>query len=124
MAKRGSTKWLSERQEDRIARIYGGRRSPSSGGHESDRGDVRTRYELIECKHKGTFDKPAKSISLKLEDFEKIADEAWSESRNPFMVLSIYAPDSVLANKDGEVDFTVRLTLDDFHGRGGEAVIA
>lgn len=124
MAKRGSVKWLSVRQEDRIARIYGGTRSPSSGAHESDQGDIRTQRELIECKHKGTFDKPAASISLKLGDFEKIADEAWSEGREPVMALSLYAPDSVLANADGEVDFTVRLTLDDFHGRSSPTVIA
>lgn len=124
MAKRGSTKWLSERQENRVARIYGGRRSPSSGAAVTDAGDVRTKRELFECKHRGTFDKPAKSITLKLSDFEKIADEAWSEGKDPVMVLSLYAPDSVLANKDGEVDFTLRLTMDDFHGRAAEAVIA
>lgn len=117
MATRGSTKWLSERQENRVAKTYGGVRSPSSGAAQTDQGDVRTRTDLIECKHAGTLDKPAKSIRLELADFEKIFDEAVSEGREAVMVLGIYAPDSVLADSDGEVNFTVRLMLDDFHGR-------
>lgn len=120
MAKPGSTKWLSQRQERKVARVYGGAVSPSSGAAISDQGDVRTPTELIECKHRGTFDKPAKSISLKLSDLEKIADEAWSEGRQPVMVLSMYAPDSVLADADGEVNVTVRLTMDDWRGRLAE----
>lgn len=126
MAKPGSTKWLSQRQERKVARVYGGQASPSSGAAISDQGDVRVRSggpdgrgELFECKHAGTFDKPAKSISLKLADLEKIADEAWSEGRQPVMVLSMYAPDSVLADADGEVNVTVRLTMDDWRGRTG-----
>ena len=117
MAARGSTKWLSQRQEERVARKHGGKKSPSSGGAISDQGDVRTVKELIECKHTGTFDKPAKSISIKLSDLEKIADEAWSEGREPVMALAIYAPDSVLADANGEVNLVVRLEDDDLRGR-------
>ncbi len=113
MAKLGSTKGLSVIQEERVARRYHGVRSPSSGAAESDQGDVRTEIELFECKHRGTFDKPALSISIKLEDFEKIADEAWSEGRMPVMALSIYCPDSPLADKNGFVEFTARLQKDD-----------
>jgi hypothetical protein len=87
-----------------------------------DQGDIRTEDTLIECKHTGTFDKPRRQITLKLDDMEKIADEAWSEGRQPAMVLSIYSPDSVLADKDGEVHMTVRLTMDDFHGRAKAAI--
>lgn len=113
MAKPGSTKWLSIRQEEKVAKHYGGKRSPSSGAAIVDQGDVRTSDRLIECKHVGTFDKPAKSVSIKLADLEKIADEAWSEGKQPGMVLSLYAPDSVLADKDGEVNIAVRLMVDD-----------
>lgn len=83
----------------------------------TDQGDVRTSECLIECKHTGTFDKPAKSISIKLGDLEKIADEAWSEGKEPVLCLGIYAPDSVLADSEGEVNLTVRLMGDDWHGR-------
>jgi len=122
MAKRGSTKALSVLQEERIARAYHGMRSPSSGGAATDRGDVRIigpleqgsrSTQLIECKHRGTYDKPAKSISVVLGDFEKIADEAWSEGRDPALALSVYAPDSVLADSGGFVDLVVRLVRDD-----------
>ena len=105
------------RQEERVARRYGGKRSPSSGAAVADQGDVRTIDQLIECKHTGTFDKPAKSITIKLGDLEKIADEAWSEGKEPVMALGIYAPDSVLADADGEVNLIVRLETDDVRGR-------
>lgn len=119
MARRGSTKWFSERQEERVAKVYGGERSPSSGAAVTDAGDVRMRENnnLCECKHAGTFEKPAKSISLRLKDLEKIADEAWAEGMEPMMVLTMYAPDSILADKDGEVSVSVRLMLDDMRGR-------
>lgn len=100
-------------QEERVAKRYKGKRSPSSGAAVHDQGDVRSVRDLIECKHSGTFDKPAKSISLKLVDFEKIADEAWSEGRNPAIALSIYAPDSPLADNDGFIDWIARLQTDD-----------
>lgn len=75
---------------------------------------MREHNNLCECKHTGTFDKPARSFSLKLDDMEKIADEAWSEGKEPMMIVSIYCPDSVLADKDGEVNLAVRLMSDDW----------
>lgn len=113
MAPRGTSKWLSQWQEKRVAKTYGGVVSPSSGASDTDAGDVRTPTHLIECKHTGSFLKSAKSISVKLDVFEKIADEAWSESRAPAQALSIYAPDSVLADPDGFVDLIVYLQSDD-----------
>lgn len=101
------------RQEARVAKIYGGSVSPSSGAAITDNGDVRTVTDLIECKHTGTFLSPRLSISLKLDDFEKIRDEAFTEGRMPVMCLSIYCPDSPMANAEGCVDLTVRPTLDD-----------
>lgn len=113
MAKRGTSKWFSQLHEEFIARVYGGRSSPSSGGVVTDLGDVRTSDCLYECKHTGTFSKPAKSISLKLDHLEKIADEARAEGRSPAMCLRLYAPDSILSDYDGFVDITARLTADD-----------
>ena len=113
MARRGSTKALSVLQEERVAKRYDGKRSPSSGAAVTDQGDVRTEDALIECKHTGTYDKPAKSISVKVSDLEKIADEAWSEGRRPEQALSIYAPGSVLSDANGFIDLMVRLQEDD-----------
>jgi len=114
VAKRGTSKWFSELHERHVAKAYDGHRSASSGGAAHDRGDVRVRASniLIECKHKGSFDKPAKSVSVKLDDLEKIADEAWSESKDFRLALRMYAPDSVLADRDGFVDLEVK-TLGD-----------
>lgn len=120
MAKRGSIKWLSVRQETEIARRFVGKRSVSSGAAVTDQGDVRTPKLLIECKHRGTFDKPARSVSIKLDDFEKVADEAWSEGRQPVMALRIYCPLSPLADDEGNVDIIARLLNDDREGRYAE----
>lgn len=93
--------------------MYDGTVSPSSGGAAADQGDVRTTLLLIECKQTGEPEKERRSMSVKLDDFEKIADEAWSEGRTPMMALRIYSPDSVLADKQGNVDLAVRLVCDD-----------
>jgi hypothetical protein len=114
VAKRGSNKDRSVEQENWVAKVYGGKRSPSSGAADTDQGDVRLVEEgtLIECKTTGgPGDKP-KGGRL-LTEFEKIADEAFSEAREPAMCLRFWRPDSVLSDRDGYVNLTVRLTLDD-----------
>lgn len=113
MAKRGTTKRSSTDQEAYVAKQYGGKVSPSSGGSDGDAGDVRTSDQLFECKQTGTEDKYAKSVSVKLDVFEKIADEAWSEGREPVVALRIYNPSSVLSDERGNVDFIVRLIDND-----------
>ena len=92
-------------QENFIANKTGGRRSPSSGAWIYDDGDVDTEHFIIECKLSGNPEKTAKSISLKLEDFEKVFDEAAVNRKTPVMALRIYNPDSVLADHKGNVDF-------------------
>lgn len=118
MARKGSSKWFSEQQENYIARLFGGVRSPSSGGADTDRGDVRLQSTLIECKHTGSFLKPAKSISVKLSDLEKLADEAWSEGKDFALALRLYAPDSVLSDSSGMVDLVVRMATADVEING------
>lgn len=117
MARRGTYKRLSVDHEEFIARLYDGKRSVSSGAAIHDRGDVRTESCLFECKHSGSFDRPAKSISIKVSDLEKVADEAWSEGKSWAMALRIYAPSSVLADSNGFVDLMVRPLGDDVEYR-------
>lgn len=120
MARRGSSKDRSVRQEEDIARWYGGRRSPSSGASMSDLGDVRTDTHLFECKVRGEFDPdkdPPKSISISMADWTKITDEALEAGRYPVMALRIYQPDHVLADRDGWLDLIVRHVHDDLDGR-------
>lgn len=115
MAKRGTVKYDSIQHEEFVAKLYEGKRSPSSGAAVSDGGDVRSQEDLFECKQTGNADKPAKSISIKLNVLEKIADEAWSEGREPAIALRIYNPDSDLADDDGNIDLVARLIWDDLN---------
>lgn len=123
MAVRGSIKARSVEQEDKIADSYGGRRSASSGGADNDQGDVRTPEQLIECKMTGgpeqDYARAQKGLepqrSKLVQDFEKVALEAWSEDREPVVCLRFWAPESKLADIHGWIDFTVRLTHHDVH---------
>lgn len=97
-------------QENFIASNLDGKRSPSSGAWIYDDGDVENDMFIIECKLCGNPDKSAKSISLRLIDFEKVFDEASLNRKTPMMTLRIYNPESVLADHKGNVDFVcVRL---------------
>ena len=135
MAKRDTSKRRSVDQENWVAQQYNGKVSPSSGGAATDRGDVRTERQLIECKYIGlktmvktadwstekkgynleTVEKPWKSIRIEIEDLEKICDEAWHEGREPVMQIQVKNPDSPIANDKGFINITVRLTSDDVY---------
>lgn len=93
-----STTALSKLQEDHIAKLYNGKRSPSSGASWSDQGDIRYEFHtdeiapydilfsfLGECKTT-----QAKSISLKKEVWEKIAEEAAHSKRRPCMFIRFH----------------------------------
>lgn len=115
-AAKGSKKELSVQHENYVAERYEGRRSPSSGGAAHDQGDVRVidAETLFECKGKfGERTGEKKVRSTLVSQMEKIADEAWSESRDPALALRFYMPESTLSDTDGYVDLTVRLTKDD-----------
>lgn len=105
-------KELSRQHESRIAYVYDGKRTASSGASDTDKGDVRTTDVLYECKLTGAPGGPSKRTTL-LNHMEKCADEAYAEDREPAVCLRIFAPDSPLSAKDGWVDLTVRLTHDD-----------
>lgn len=109
-----SKKELSRRHEDYVAKIYDGKRSPSSGASVVDKGDVRakTSATIFECKLTGAPGGPSKRTTL-LSVMEKTADEAWAEGLEPAVCLRLFCPESPLANVEGWVDLTVRLTADD-----------
>lgn len=113
MAKRGTVKFESVKHEDYIARAYYGVRQRSSGATAGDEGDVRTPTQLIECKTTGSPANPLKAKPSLLRLFEKVADEAYMDSRYPMMALRYYWPDSSLANSDGYVDLIVKRVEDD-----------
>jgi hypothetical protein len=111
MAQRGTSKYRSVMQEAHLAKLFDGKRSPSSGGASNDAGDIRCKRILIEAKVTGTPSKPKRPAWLK--QFEKIAEEAWAEGRDPVLAFRFYDPDSILADAFGTIDLTVRLAADD-----------
>jgi Holliday junction resolvase len=76
----------AQKHENYIAKMYKGRRSPSSGASWSDRGDVRFDIEnykfTAECK---TTEK--KSFSIKKDTWNKIVEEAQEQDRRPCMFV-------------------------------------
>lgn len=113
MAKRGTVKRKSVDHEDHIAKVYSGRRSASSGGADNDNGDVRTAELLIECKVTGGPGEPIKPLPKFVREMEKITDEAMQEGREPILALRYFNPESILADKNGWIDLSVRRTRDD-----------
>jgi hypothetical protein len=96
-----------------IAKLYGGARTPRSGGGIKEKGDVRiaTENELVECKLQGNPDKPRRSRIVK--DLEKVSVEAYEEGLDPVLAYRFFDPDSTLARADGYVDVVLRLARDD-----------
>jgi hypothetical protein len=105
--------------ENNIARLYGGKRSPSSGAAISQKGDVQIKSSRtsIECKSSGCPPDQVKHTVI-LGHMEKIADEAWAENREPALALRYFCPDSPLAAQDGWVDLIVRMAADDAYREG------
>ena len=82
-----TTTAMAQKHENYIAKMYNGRRSPSSGASWADRGDVRftikNDYDFTsECKAT-----EKKSYSLKLETWEKVVEEAAEQNRRPCMFI-------------------------------------
>jgi hypothetical protein len=101
-------KRLSKEHEQTVARYLDGRRSPSSGASDTDKGDVSTQNWLIECKGKfgeRTGQNPVRSTLVK--QMEKVADEAWAMDKDPMVALRFYMPDSILSDNEGYVDLLV-----------------
>ena len=108
MARRGTSKYNSVKQEEYVAKVYRGARSPSSGAAAHDYGDVRNEEELIECKYTGS--KPPKFVA----ELEKIVKEAWAEGREPMLALRFAGCEgSLLADENGFIDLSVRRMSDD-----------
>lgn len=78
------TKKASVSQEERIARLFKGRRTPQSGGGKWVKGDVISENFLIECKTSLT-EKTSYSVSKKI--LQK-ADEQRREMGKPFYALA------------------------------------
>lgn len=113
MAERGTKKRRSVEQEDFLAASYpGGRRSTTSGAHDDN--DVISTYSYHEAKYEGApGEKEATGYRVKLSEMEKIVDAARKVGKDAAFQVRLYAPESTLADRDGNVDLVVRLMADD-----------
>ena len=82
-------------QENRLAKLKGGRRQPGSGSGWLHQNDVKSDEYLWECKQT-----EGKSISIKLEDVEKVRRNALSSGRKWGMHLQIGKRCMVLLDED------------------------
>lgn len=70
-----STKYYSNKQENRVARLLNGKVVPASGGGKFNKGDILINDDfLLECK---TSVEPKKSFNIKKEWLEKINEQAF-----------------------------------------------
>lgn len=83
MAKKGTTRYYSSKQEKYIARLLDGKQVSGSGSPHFCCGDVVTDNWLIECK---TTTKPKESFSIKKEWIKKNEQERM-DLQKPFSAL-------------------------------------
>ena len=69
------TRFYSKKQETKVAKAVGGKRTANSGATTFSKGDVTTNSFLIECK---TCTEPRRSFTLKKEWFDKNKEEAFA----------------------------------------------
>jgi hypothetical protein len=74
-----NTKQFSNRQEKNVAKALGGRKQPNSGATPFFKGDVATKFFLIECK---TSIEERKSYSVQRSDLNKINEEKFAMGKN------------------------------------------
>lgn len=75
-------------QENRVARVTGGRRVPGSGSSPYAKGDVRLSSFLVECKKTEKA-----SISITHKWLEKITQEAEALGKEPALAIEIQGGD-------------------------------
>ena len=73
-----SNRFYSKKQENTVAGLIQGRRTPNSGATHFDKGDVAGDNILIECK---TLKKVQKSHTINVEDLDKIQEEAFARGK-------------------------------------------
>ena len=77
------TRYYSKKQEERVAKLLGGKVSANSGATGFFKGDIRTKDFLIECK---TATKEIKSVSIKKEWLLKLNQEKFSMGKSQMAI--------------------------------------
>ena len=83
------TRYYSNRQEKKVAKVVNGKRQPNSGATEFSKGDVVTTDWLIECK---TRTKDCNSFTIKEEWLQKNEEEAFAMGKNTSALCFDFGP--------------------------------
>lgn len=89
----------SRRQEERLAKKTGGRRTAASGAFWHQKGDVRTSNVLWECKWTGKT-----QVTVKASVLEKIHEEAILDGRLPAVAISLNGRNYVILDENDAID--------------------
>ena len=83
------TRYYSNRQEKKVAKVVGGRKTANSGATPFSKGDVVTTDWLIECK---TKTKDCSSFTIKEEWLLKNEEEAFAMGKNNSALCFDFGP--------------------------------
>ena len=89
ISKNKPTRWYSNRQEKKVAKVVGGRQTANSGATAFQKGDVITQDWLIECKTK-THD--CSSFTIKKDWLLKNEEEAFAMGKNNSALCFDFGP--------------------------------
>lgn len=91
MERNKPTRFYSKKQEDAVAKAVGGKRQANSGASTWQKGDVKSRKFLIECK---THTKTQKSTVIEQEWLSKIREEAFGMRVDNYALCFDFGPNS------------------------------
>ncbi len=74
-----STRYFSNKQEKKVAKVVGGKQTANSGATKFSKGDVRSENWLFECKTKV---KESQSITIYKDWLDKNAEEAFAMDKD------------------------------------------
>lgn len=103
MAKKGTTRYKSNKQEKEVAKLFGGKQVIASGSLWFADSDVRNDKFLIECK---TTEKDYYTLTAKV--WEKIQEEAIKDHmRTPLMIIDLKDKDRYVVFRPKDFSKTV-----------------
>lgn len=85
------TRFYSDKQEKKVAKVVGGKRTPNSGATPWSKSDIVTDKFAIECK---TCTAEKKSFSIKREWLEKNKEEAFAMGKEYSVLAFNFGPDT------------------------------
>lgn len=99
MAKKNTTKYLSDKQEKKVAKEIGGKQVIASGALWGSKGDTRNDSFLVECKTTQKY-----YYTLTLKTWEKIFTEATKDGlRTPVMCIDLESGKNRMAVFDSKM---------------------